>query len=104
MLNLRLKGTKIELTPELKAYVEEKMEKMERYLGDVQVLHFDVELEKTTEHHHKGEIYRAEVNLDLPGELLRIERTEDDIMKAIDKVEDHLIEAIKKYKDKKSGS
>ena len=104
MLNLRIKHTKIESTPELEVYVEEKMSKIEKYLGDIQVIHFDIELEKTTEHHHKGDIYRAEVNLELPGELLRIERTEDDIMKAIDKVEDHLIEAIKKYKDKKSGN
>ena len=51
---------------------------------------------------HSGEIYRAEANLEVPGELLRVEKTEKDLYKAIDKVKDHLRLAIKKYKEKRT--
>jgi ribosomal subunit interface protein len=52
-------------------------------------------------HHQKGDIYRAEVNLQLNGELLRVDRTENDLYKAIDKVKDHLAMMIKRYRDKR---
>jgi ribosomal subunit interface protein len=53
---------------------------------------------------NSGKIYRTEVNLSLPGELLRVEKTEKDIFKSIDKVKDHLRLSIQKYKDKKIAS
>jgi ribosome-associated translation inhibitor RaiA len=36
----------------------------------------------------------------LPGQLLRVEKTEEDLYKAIDKVKDHMPEMINKYKGK----
>jgi len=79
------------------------MDMLDKYLGKFKVISARVEVEKTTNHHQKGEIYRAEVNLMIGGDLLRIEKTEKDVFKAIDKVKDHLDMVIKKYKDKKIG-
>ena len=73
---------------------------LEKYLGDVQVLNCEVEIEKAVGGQNKGEIYRAEVNLEVPHQLLRVEKTEKDLYKAIDKVKDHLELVIKKYKEK----
>ena len=100
-MQINIKSTKIELTPEIKDYIQKKMDMLEKYLGEIKVISAHFEAEKTTRHHQKGEIYRAEANLDLPGELLRVEKTEKELFKAIDKVKDHLAEAIKKYKEKK---
>jgi putative sigma-54 modulation protein len=102
-MQLNIKATKIELTSAIKDYVQKKMDMLEKYLGNFQVISAHVELELTTRHHVKGEIFRAEVNLELPGKLLRVEKTEEDLYKAIDKVKDHLEEAIKKYKETKRG-
>jgi len=102
-MNIRIKATKIELTEEIKDYVQEKMDMLEKYLGDFPVINADFEVEKTTNHHQKGEIYRAEFNLSVPGELLRVEKTEVDIFRAIDNVKDHMEIVIKKYKEKKQG-
>ena len=99
-MNIQIKSTKIELTEELKNFIQEKMDMLEKFLGAIPVINCDFEVELTTHHHNKGAIYRAEANLNLPGELLRIEKTEENINKAIEKVKDHLAEAIKKYKDK----
>jgi putative sigma-54 modulation protein len=102
-MNIKIKSTKIEATPAIKAYIQEKMDMLEKYLGSIQTLNCDVEIEKTIADQHKGEIFRAEVNLEVPGELLRVEKTEDDLYKAIDKVKDHMELMITKYKDKKQS-
>ena len=88
------------MTAAIKDYIQKKMDMLEKYLGDMPVIGASVEIELTTRHHAKGEIYRAEANLFLPGELLRVEKTEQDMYKAIDKVKDHLRLAIKRYKEK----
>jgi len=102
-MNLNIKATNLELTSKLKDYVQLKMDMLDKYLGKLKVMSARVEVEKTSNHHLKGEIYRAEVNLMIAGDLLRVEKTEKDVFKAIDKVKDHLDLIIKKYKGKKIG-
>lgn len=93
----------MELTEEVKDYVQKKADMLEKYLGDFPAVHADFEVEKMTNHHNKGEIFRAEMNLQVPGELLRVEKTGTEIMEAIDKVRDQMELVIKKYKDRKKG-
>jgi len=100
-MQLNIKATNLELMPKLKGYVQKKMDMLDKYLGKLKLIGAHVEVSKTTNHHLKGEIYCAEVNLSLGGDLLRVEKTEKDLFKAIDKVKDHLELVIKKYKDKK---
>lgn len=102
-MQLNIKATNLELTPKLKEYIQLKMDMLDKYLGKFKVISARVEVGRTTNHHLKGEIYRAEVNLVIAGDLLRVEKTEKDVFKAIDKVKDHLDLVIKKYKDKKIG-
>lgn len=100
-MNINIKSSRLELTDALKKYIETKMGMLEKYLGKrVKVINFDVEIEKAVGGQHKGEIFRAEANIQVPQEILRVEKTEKDMYKAIDKVKDHLILVIKKYKDK----
>lgn len=100
-MKINIKATKIELSAELKDYVEKKMLMLEKYLGDIIVTNCDVELEHSLTTQNNGKIYRAEVNLEVPGTILRVEKTEKTLNKAIDKVKDHLVLSIVKYKEKK---
>ncbi|MBI4779204.1 ribosome-associated translation inhibitor RaiA [Candidatus Falkowbacteria bacterium] len=102
-MKLNIKATNLELTPKLKDYAQLKMDMLDKYLGKLKVINAHIEVSKTSNHHLKGEIYSAEVNLSLGSDLLRVEKTEKDLFKAIDKVKDHLELVIKKYKDKKIG-
>ncbi len=99
-MNIKIKSTRLELTPAIRDYFQTKMDMIEKYLGEIKVLNCDVEIEKAIGGQNKGEIFRAEVNLEVPHKLLRVERTEEDLYKAIDKVKDHLELVIKKYKEK----
>lgn len=100
-MNIRLKGTKLELTEAIENYFQEKMDMLEKYLGDIQILNCDCEIEKVGGEQKSGKVFRAEVNLEVPGNLLRVEKEATDLYKAIDKVKDHLVLVIKKYKEKK---
>ena len=71
-MNIRIRGTKIKLTPEIKNFIQEKMARLEKYLGDTQILNCDVEVGMAVGGQNSGQIYRAEVNLEVPGELLRV--------------------------------
>ncbi len=99
-MNIKIKSTRLELTDAISNYFQTKMDMVEKYLGDIKVLNCDVEIEKAVGGQHKGEIFRAEVNLEVPQKLLRVSKTEKDLYKAIDKVKDHLEIVIKKYKEK----
>lgn len=100
-MEIRIKTSKIELTDDLKFYVEKKINMLKKYLGNIQVTNCDVELEHALSKQNQGKTYRAEVNLAVPGTILRVDKTEKTLNKAIDKVKDHLVLVIKKYKEKK---
>jgi putative sigma-54 modulation protein len=99
-MNIKIKATRLELTDAIRAYCQTKMDMLEKYFGDIQVLNCDVEVERILGDQHKGDIFRAEVNIEVPKEILRVEKSEKDLYKAIDKVKDHMAEMIKKYKEK----
>jgi putative sigma-54 modulation protein len=99
-MNIRIKATKLELTAAIKAYIEDKMQAIDKYLGEIKAINCDVEVGRIVGGQHKGEVFRMEVNLEVPHQLLRVEKTEQDLYKAIDKVKDHLELVVKKYKEK----
>ncbi len=99
-MKINIRATKLELTEAIHDYFQEKMDMLEKYLGSIDVINCDVEIEKAVGAQNKGKIFRAEVNLQVPREILRVEKTEKDLYKAIDKVKDHLELMIKKYKEK----
>lgn len=100
-MKLDIKATRLSLTPEIKDYLQKKMDMLEKYLGRVKATNCRVEVGLEVGGQQSGKIYRAEVNLDLPGELIRVERSEKDLFKSIDKVKDHLARSIKKYKERR---
>lgn len=99
-MKINLKATRFEMTDSISDYAQEKMDMLDKYLGSTPVINCDVEVEKIGGGQNKGDIFRAEVNLEIPHELLRVEKTSDDLYKAIDKVKDHLEEVIVKYREK----
>lgn len=99
-MQINIKANKMELTPAIKDYIQEKVDMLEKYLGQIQVINADFEVALDSNHHQKGDIYRAEFNLEIPHDLLRVEKTEEDLYKAIDKVKDHMKEMIVERKEK----
>ncbi len=99
-MQITIKTTRLAITDALRDYCQLKMDKIEKYLGSTKVVNCDVEIAKTVGDQRHGDIFRAEVNLEVPHQLLRVERTAADMYKAIDKAQEHLKLVIKKYKEK----
>jgi ribosomal subunit interface protein len=58
---------------------------------------------KTTRHHQQGDIFRAELQMHLPGASLRAETEKDNLYAAIDEAHDELGREIKKWKNKQTA-
>jgi len=99
-MHVNIKTKNLELTPAIANYVQTKVEMLEKYLGNIKIINCDFEVEKSVGGQNKGEIFRAEINLDIPRQLLRVDKTEADLYKAIDKVKDHVEQMIIDYKEK----
>jgi len=99
-MKITLQGTNIELNQPIREYVDKKMGEMEKYISEGTLADMRVEVERTTFHHRKGDIFRAEANVKLPGRLVRVEVQEDDLYKAIDRLKDELPRELKRYKER----
>lgn len=95
---INIQGTDIELTDALKQYAEEKISGLTKYFENIQQA--DIDIGRNSNHHQKGDVYFAEVNLHVPGKLIRVTKDCDDLYKAIDKVKDHLKVELEKMKNK----
>jgi len=102
-MKLHIKGTKIDLTPAIKKYLDDKIGSLSKYLKEWDregVAEIWVEIGRTTRHHQKGDVYRAEADIKLPGKILRAEHEDWDVRVAIDNIRQKLQRDIRRYKEK----
>ncbi|OGN30028.1 MAG: ribosomal subunit interface protein [Candidatus Yanofskybacteria bacterium RIFCSPLOWO2_01_FULL_49_25] len=104
-MNIILHGKNIELTPSIKAYVDEKLGHVAKVLGtDSGSIKMDVEIGRPSAHHLKGLVHYAEVNLSVGGMIFRATAEHEDVHTAIDKVRDEVERQIRKFKTKKQAA
>ncbi len=96
-----IKITGLTLDKRTRDYLDEKISTVLKLLKREDDILMKIELEKTTNHHLHGKIYRAEVTLDLPGRIFRAESSAEDMLPAIDKMKDEIVKELRKYKSKK---
>ncbi len=102
-MNIHIKATDLDLTPSLKAYVDLKLGALKKYVKKFEAkseVEMRLELARTTRHHRKGNVFKAEANILLPKKMLRAEDTNSDIRVAIDRLRDTLKTEIEKYKER----
>ncbi len=91
-MNIHIKTTNITLTDAISDYVNKRLEKLEKLTSDDPSSQCDVELGRTTAHHNKGEIFRAEVHLIGAGGLNLYSSIEkEDLYASIDEVRDAIV-------------
>lgn len=100
-MKVTIKATNLDLTPEIKKAIEEKIATLDKFISHIGTsVEAFVEVSILTRHHKKGKIYYAEVNIKVPGKIIRSEAKEDNIYQAINTVKDELQRSLKKYKEK----
>ena len=100
-MNINLKGTNITLTPSITEYTNKRLEKISKILAWDPSAQCDVELAKTSEHHHKGDIFKAEIHIVRANKDHYASVEKDDLYAAIDFVRDDILRELKGSKGKR---
>lgn len=91
-MQLNLTGHHIEITPPLRAYVNTKMDRIQRHFDNVVDAHCVLSVEKLR--------HRAEATINLSGGRIFADSVEENMYAAIDTLVDKLDRQVKKYTEK----
>lgn len=91
-MKIRITSRHQKLSPSLKSYIEEKLERLEKYYDRIIDCEVIMESEKTRE--------SVDVKLKVYGTMLHVKVKDVDVTKAIDKTMDKLEVQLKKFKAK----
>ena len=87
-----ISGKNIDVTEGLKAAVQDKLGKLERYFTPETEVHVTLSVEK--------ERQKIEITIPMKGNIVRAEQVSDDMYVSIDLVEEIIERQLKKYKNK----
>lgn len=100
-MKINIKATNTFLTPAISDYVSKRIDSLEKFADKTdETLMADVEVGKTSQHHQRGDVFRAEINLRIRGKQLRAVAEEADLYAAIDKVRDEMAEELRSSRKK----
>ena len=91
-MKINIVGRNVEVTPGLKAAVEEKIGKLEKYFNSDTEAHVTLSVEKDRQ--------KIEVTIPVKGNIIRSEQVSNDMYVSIDLVEEIIERQLKKYKTK----
>jgi putative sigma-54 modulation protein len=96
-MNLTISGHHLEVTPALREYVVNKLDRVTRHFDQVVVINVLLTVEKQKE---KERRQRAEVNLHVKGRDIYVEHASEDLYAAIDQLVDKLDRQVCRHKDR----
>ncbi|MBI2046474.1 MAG: ribosome-associated translation inhibitor RaiA [Parcubacteria group bacterium] len=97
-----IKTTRLLLTSAISDYIDKKIADIEKFISaEDESVSANIEIEKTTAHHHSGDIFRAEINMHIAGGNLRAEATKEDLHAALDEIKDEIIRELSTQKNKR---
>ncbi len=99
-MNTNIKTTNITLTDAISNYVDKRLEKINQLTANDPSVQCDVELARTTTHHNKGEIFRAEIHLTGAGLNIYSSSDKEDMYAAIDDVQSSAVHELTSGKKK----
>jgi putative sigma-54 modulation protein len=94
-MNLTISGHHLEVTPAIRDYVQNKLERITRHFDQVIDSHVILAIDNLTE---KEKRQKAEINLQVSGKMMHVESAAQDLYAAIDMLMDRLDRQVLKYK------
>ncbi len=91
-MRLNVSGHHVNVTDSLRGYVESKIERLERHFDLVSDVHCILSVEKLR--------HKAEAKVNVNGDTIFAETTEEDMYAAIDSLVDKLDRRVRKHKEK----
>jgi putative sigma-54 modulation protein len=94
-MNLTISGHHLEVTPAIREYVQNKLERIIRHFDQVIDTHVILAVDNLTE---KEKRQKAEINLLVSGKTMHVESAAQDLYAAIDMLMDRLDRQVLKHK------
>ncbi len=102
-MNIHIKTTNITLTEAISAYVNKRLEKISKLTSDDSSAQCDVELGRTTAHHHKGDVFRCEIHLVGSGINIYTSAEKEDLYASVDEVQEGVLRELTAGKKKSTS-
>ena len=96
-MKYQLYSKNVIVTDSLKVYIDKKMSTLDKFSRHVTVCNLDISRDT---HHKKGDVFRFEANVAVPGSMLRIVEHHEDIRAAIDVGVDKISHQIQKTRSR----
>jgi putative sigma-54 modulation protein len=100
-MNINIKATEITLSAPISDYVNRRLRKISELLDKDPGTRCNIELAKTTGHHQKGPIFKAEIHIVGAGKDVYAVSEKEDLYAAIDAVRDDILRELKAEKEKR---
>jgi ribosomal subunit interface protein len=107
-MNINVEFHNLESTEPLKQYIETKLKSLERFVKPMEreavtegILYLSIE--RTTRHHHKGDVYKVSASLDIPKKKLQASRQGSDVRAVFGEVRDILKSSLEKEKERRAA-
>jgi putative sigma-54 modulation protein len=94
-MNLTISGHHLDVTPAIREYVQNKLERITRHFDQVIDSHVILCIDNLTE---KDKRQKAEINLRVSGKIVHVASAAHDLYAAIDMLMDRLDRQVMKYK------
>ncbi|MCX6754709.1 MAG: ribosome-associated translation inhibitor RaiA [Candidatus Nomurabacteria bacterium] len=99
-MNINIKATNIELTDAINDYINKRLSPISKFEKKGEILS-RVEVGRTTNHHKKGDVFRAEIFIEINGTEFYAFSEKDDLYAAIDEAKEDLSRQVINNKDRK---
>lgn len=96
-MEIIITGKDFKLTPSIKVYIEEHSQKLLRFRSDIELVKFELDIER---HHKKGENFRVEGWVHIPGRTFAAGAHATEMHAAIDILMDKLVRQVARDKEK----
>ncbi|TSC70934.1 MAG: hypothetical protein CEO12_59 [Parcubacteria group bacterium Gr01-1014_46] len=101
-MNIKIRSINFDLTDAIEEYVNKKASSLEKFLQNKEGALCEVEIGRTTKHHNSGDIFKAEINIMVPGSgQVYAVAEEPELYTAIDIVRDEAERVIVSQKSKR---
>ena len=102
-MHINIKATNIKLTPEISEYIGKRLQTLDTLVAkDDTTVMCDIEVGRTTKHHQKGNVFRAEIQVSIKGDRFRAVAEKETLYDAIDTAKNEAARELRRHKQKQS--
>jgi len=103
-MRINMTGNDLDLTPALKEYIENHLGLLDKFLGkyNTNSVQAHVVVARTTRHHNSGDVYQAEIRLNIPSKSFIAKSEGSDVRAIFDEAKDKLKQELIRYKERET--